>query len=174
ATAKANGVAVISASGMGANGEVELRALQPVSSFLSYRSDLGDYVGQGLTRTYQLAPGSWQYYAEPADGGGVWRVWMAMAGSDWSWELNLAAPSQQALRERNYPGAARFPFQDVGQPGLDFSGNGRGCNKLAGGFTVDELVLKNDSTIGLLHARFTQHCEGASAALHGEVRLFGL
>jgi hypothetical protein len=63
------------------------------------------------------------------------------------------------------------PFEAPGAPGLDFSGEGRGCNKLSGRFTVSEARYGPQGLIRSLRARFEQHCEGAAPALRGEVRV---
>lgn len=173
-SAKAAGVAKISAAAMGAYGWSEFRVLERVPSFISYQSEPGDFIGQGLARTHQLPPGSWQAYTQPAAGGGIWNVYVLTHRDDGLWLANFTAPLKQALEERTYTDATRFPRQGSYEPGLDFSAHGRGCSSLHGSFTVDRLVLENDSTIALLHARFTQRCRGASAALHGELRIFGL
>lgn len=65
----------------------------------------------------------------------------------------------------------RNPFEAPGAPGLDFSGDGRGCNKLSGRFTVSEGRYGPQGLIRSLRARFEQHCEGAAPALRGEVRV---
>ncbi len=57
------------------------------------------------------------------------------------WFLHLAAPAGQELLPGVYEGATRWPFQDPSTPGLDFSGDGRGCNTLTGRFPGMALML---------------------------------
>ena len=46
-----------------------------------------------------------------------------------------------------YDHATRFPFQDAENPGLDFSGNGRGNNMLTGFLEVLEAVYAADGSV---------------------------
>lgn len=87
------------------------------------------------------------------------------------WFLDIAAPEGAQLVPGAYEGAVRYPFQDPGQPGLSLSGDGRGCNTLTGRFDVLEATISRNGFIESFHARFEQHCEGAAAALFGEVRI---
>jgi len=87
------------------------------------------------------------------------------------WRMTLSAPLGQSLAPGVYEGAARWPFQSPGQPGLDVSGDGRGCNTLTGRFEVIEAVYGPAGYVERFHATFEQHCEGAAAALIGEARV---
>ena len=60
--------------------------------------------------------------------------------------------------------AERFPFEANGRPGLDVSGDGRGCNTLTGRFRITEATI--GPTVSFT-AAFEQHCEGGTAALRG-------
>ncbi len=141
------------------------------STFLSFRSSPGDYIGQGQTQRYAAADGSWRVEARPSPSGfGVSEIRVFFDGGDWWW-LDLAAPKGRELAPGTYTNATRWPFQAPTQPGLSFSGNGRGCNKLTGQFTIHELVLGPGNRVDRFHATFQQHCEGAPPALVGEVGL---
>lgn len=166
----AEGAARATATIGGLSAGVEVGVLEPVPSFLAYQSPPGDYVGQGQTVRIDAGPELWQRGATGWTGAGVSHLYFGVAG----WTLDLAAPEGQVLGERGYPDATRYPFQGPGEPGLDFSGDGRGCNSLTGSFTVQDLVLENASTIARVHVTFTQVCEGFMPALTGEVQLFGL
>lgn len=52
-------------------------------------------------------------------------------------------------------------------PGLDVSGNGRGCNTLEGLFTVTAIEVKTDGSVKSVGITFEQHCEGEQPALRG-------
>src|ERR1043165_2416578 len=64
--------------------------------------------------------------------------WLDGANGDW-WSLDLAAPSGKTLAPGTYTGATRYPFNEATRPGLDLSGNGRGCNTLTGEFTISDV-----------------------------------
>jgi len=53
-------------------------------------------------------------------------------------------------------------------PGIDWSGDGRGCNTIAGWFVVDSVTYSAGS-LASIDLRFEQHCEGVPAALHGAI-----
>lgn len=55
-------------------------------------------------------------------------------------------------------------------PGLDLVGEGRGCNEVAGAFTIDELVVQ-DGRLVEFEADFEVHCEGREPAARGHVRI---
>jgi urease beta subunit len=69
-----------------------------------------------------------------------------------------------------YEAAQRFAFHSPTRPGLDVSGNGRGCNIVAGRFLVSDITFAPNGSIQTLAVDFEQHCEGATPALFGSVR----
>lgn len=92
----------------------------------------------------------------------------------WSgWMFELAAADGAPLTAGVYTGAQRAPFRQAGHPGLDVSAPGRGCNTVAGSFTVlDPPVFDTDGTTLLQFAAdFVQLCgEDPAQALHGAIR----
>ena len=68
-----------------------------------------------------------------------------------------------------YPNAQRWPFQDIDKPGLDFSGDGRGCNTLTGEFTISKMIYDFSGVPRLFSATLEQHCEDAPPALYGSI-----
>lgn len=137
---------------------------------MSFTSEPGDYIGQGLSRTYYLGDGSWTAQYDTLNSGGHVRVNVSPVNpSDgWFWSLNLASPKGRPLTTGTYDSARRYPFQPDGQPGLDFGGTGRGCNTLTGRFTISELRIVGDAVVRLA-ATFEQNCEGASPTLRGTI-----
>ena len=63
------------------------------------------------------------------------------------WYLRLAAPEGASLSVGSYANATRWPFQETTAPGLDFSGNGRGNNRLTGSFNILETNVADDGTL---------------------------
>lgn len=72
-------------------------------------------------------------------------------------------------RSAAYENATRYPFQSPTLPGLDVSGDGRGCNTLTGRFDILEISYASGQ-ISSFAADFEQHCEGGTPALFGSVR----
>ena len=63
------------------------------------------------------------------------------------WYLRLAAPEGANLSVGSYANATRWPFQETTAPGLDFSGNHRGNNRLTGSFNILESNVADDGTL---------------------------
>ena len=144
------------------------------STFFSYQSDAGEYVGRGLTYAYVLSDGSW---SASADGGSSQTNHVSITISVGSlagglWMLNFAAPNLGPLVPGTYENA--IPWISVGSPspGMGISGDGRGCG-VSGRFVVLEADYGANGTINRFHATFEQHCEGASPALNGEILIVG-
>lgn len=139
-------------------------------TFLRFTSAPGDWVGQGETHEYTLESGDWSITAGgPDDPRGIQELAFDYSDGVAWWSLHLAAPRGEVLKRGTYTNAARWPFQGTAQPGLDFSGSGRGCNELSGEFTIHELVLSPGNAIERFHVEFEQHCEMGAPALLGEL-----
>jgi hypothetical protein len=148
----------------------ESASAQPVQTgTLSFTSDVGDYIGGGQTATYDTGASDVLGVTGSSDNSTV-HVTVDGAHGDW-WYLDIAAPQGQTLTPGTYTGATRYPFQGVAEPGLDFDGDGRGCNELTGSFTVQQAVFGPKGYVQEFDATFEQHCEGADPALHGEVHI---
>ncbi|MDQ7804182.1 hypothetical protein Q5425_10590 [Amycolatopsis sp. A133] len=143
---------------------------QPVATgSLSFSGDQGDYISGGRSYAYSTEAKDGLTVNASADGNHV-AVSISGFNSDW-WTLDLAAPSGTRLAAGTYDGATRYPFQGVNAPGLDLSGNGRGCNTLTGTFAVQNVVFGPNGYVQTLDATFEQHCEGGTAAARGEVHI---
>lgn len=79
------------------------------------------------------------------------------------WYLDFAAPFSAPLTVGSYQGATRFPFQEDDEPGLSFTGNGRGDNTLTGWFNVLEVAYAPDGSVLFFAADFMQYDEGFQA-----------
>jgi hypothetical protein len=92
------------------------------------------------------------------DGQGLW------------WDLDFHS---QQLGSDLVPGvyemAQRAPFAAPGHPGLEVTGDGRGCNTIAGRFEVHTFELDGGAVKRAL-VSFEQHCEGGAAMVAGCVR----
>ena len=87
------------------------------------------------------------------------------------WNMSFDAGSGTRLQPGTYAGVTRYPFNS-GVPGLSISGNFRVCSAVAGAFTVHEATYGPQGEVLRFHATFEQRCDGATAALRGEVRIF--
>jgi uncharacterized protein DUF11/uncharacterized protein DUF5648 len=135
-------------------------------SLLSFRSTTGDYIGQGNTRHFFVPPNI-VTASRNFDNGVSFNF--SLTGSLY-FTLDLSAPGDVTLVPGAYEAARRFPFQGPTEPGLDFSGDGRGCNQLTGRFIVHEAVYNPDDSVAAFAADFEQRCENTGPPLFGEVR----
>jgi hypothetical protein len=84
----------------------------------------------------------------------------------WWWVDFSSDDMDQPLVVGEYLNAERYPFQSYLKPGLDVSGDGRGCNTLTGKFKISDIRWIGGTLVRFV-AAFEQHCEGVSAALRG-------
>ncbi len=126
-------------------------------------SDAGDWVGGGLTYRYDQA----NALITVASQGG--HLSIGIDGDQW-WHANFLLPSSMSrFQPGEYKGLTRYPFEDPAVGGLDWSGEGRGCNTIAGSLTVNHAWYAAD-TLAAIDLSFEQHCEGAAPALRGAVQ----
>ena len=131
-------------------------------------SEPGDYIGQGQSYSYNDDNADITYSANYDNGISV-RI-RNLPDDPWlTWSLDFAAPGNAQIQPGQYTGAERFPFQDNANPGLSFSGQGRGCNTLSGSFDIYEVEYDGDGVVTALSASFEQHCEGGTPALRGDI-----
>lgn len=167
------GRAVITATVAGVSDTLSLTVMRappaggPQSTFLAYTSTPGDYIGGGASARMDVDDGQWEVQWLPYPG----VIRLEYDGAGGSWNLALAAPEGSALEVGTYEEATRWPFQEPAAPGLDFSGNGNGCNQLGGSFTIHDIAVDHEGRLHRLHASFRQHCEYFDAYLDGEVAL---
>lgn len=130
-------------------------------------SEPGDYIGGGRDYHYDESNATFRVLTNSQNGVSL----NITSGDDW-WYLDFSAPGGVPLQTGNYLGATRFPFNGSG-PGLDISGNGRGCNTLTGQFVVYDIGYGPGNVLQRFWATFEQHCEGGPAALRGEIKIGG-
>jgi len=125
-------------------------------------SDPGDYIGQGESESYTLAAD------QISLGGGRSHAAYGINGASGDWWTADFVPAHGDIlvAGSTYANATRYPFNGNG-PGLDVSGNGRGCNTLTGAFTVNAADFAADGTLRSASISFVQHCEGATPSLRG-------
>lgn len=126
-------------------------------------SDVGDYIGQGQTLTYTPTNATISVTAAAGH--------LSITVSGWLGEFQ-AMVSLSDLQLGYYADLRRYPFHNPARGGLDWSGQGRGCNRLTGWFAVDALTYSS-GTLTAIDLRFEQHCEGTTPALHGAIHWEG-
>ncbi|MFZ6754820.1 DUF5018 domain-containing protein [Undibacterium sp. Dicai25W] len=127
-------------------------------NYVYLQSDVGDYIGQGREYLYQGATDQ----IRVTDGSSIGVI-------TGGWDANFTKMnSLSQLIVGYYPDLRRYPFHNPAKGGLNWSGNGRGCNQLTGWFAVDKVKYVNNA-LNELDLRFEQHCEGAASALRGKI-----
>jgi len=135
-------------------------------TFIDFASDPGDYIGEGQRFTLTPLDGT----ITPSKSGDG--VAIHFQGSTW-WDLSFSAPTGSPL----VPGV--YEVADLGllspvRPGLDVSGDGRGCGGYTGRFVVLEAKYSPAGDVQALAIDCELHCYGDAPALFGAVRFNSL
>jgi hypothetical protein len=137
--------------------------LPATGNFVYLQSDVGDYIGAGQERLYTSTDTLFSVNASGA------RMNLNLTGDD-NWHGEFVGMNTLTRLERGYYGdLTRAPFSNPTKGGLEWSGEGRGCNTLTGWFVVDSVTYEG-TTLTAIDLRFEQHCEGGVPALRGRVR----
>lgn len=128
-------------------------------SFIQLRSDAGDWVGNGQSYSYTKANA---VLGVTVEGG---RVEISVDGDEW-WNARIVLPTTYTQLQPGTYSASRFG--STTDAGLDWGGEGRGCNSTTGTLIIDN-VTYTGGALSVLDLRFEQHCEGGGPALHGQI-----
>jgi hypothetical protein len=128
-------------------------------TFLWFRSPPGEAIGGGVTHLFLPADSTFIASATVAHD--------SVSFGAGGYFLLLRVPFGQTIGPGPYeatdnPAAFTAPY-------LGFGGDGRGCNRPTGRFTIFEIVYSPASLVDRLHMTFEQHCDGAAQAINGEV-----
>lgn len=145
---------------------LSLAQLTPAATMtsLTMTSQPGDYVGQGQQYSFTMADGVWRLGTY---GPNNCLVQFHNANYTQTWTLIIGAPIGSKLAVGTYDGAVRLATAT--QPGLDVSGDGRGCNTATGSFIVKAVTYDLTGYPTALWVDFIEHCEGAPPTLSGEL-----
>ena len=132
---------------------------------LALDSEPGDWVGGGQQLEYE--PSTHAFTVHTGEMRGVHVQVFGPEGAD-TWHLNFTAVEAGTLTVGSYENAQRFA--DATHPGIDVSGQGRGCNMTTGRFEISEIERDGTGAVTTIAVSFEQHCEGGVPALFGEVR----
>jgi hypothetical protein len=131
-------------------------------NYVYLESEPGDRIGGGKSYTYTQA--SAIIVLSAVDG-----TLSVEVRGDESWHGNFQTMNTLTRLEPGYyPDLRRYPFHNPARGGLDWGGEGNGCNTLTGWFAVDSVTYVSDVLIAV-DLRFEQHCGGATSALHGMI-----
>lgn len=134
---------------------------QPLS--LRLDGDAGDYVGQGIAKTYYGDTSLFQLW------GNNQALGFIASGQRDRWSAEIYPPSGQTLAVGLYPIAET---SDATHAGFRFERPTRRCASISGGSLEVKSIEFDpvDGGVKALHAEFVQRCDGASEALRGTIR----
>ncbi len=135
-------------------------------TFLHFRSDTGDFIGQGLTRTWFPTDGTFT----PALMYDVKNARVRFNAGSTNWDLKFRAANGATLTPGTYVDVQDFSGGSPTRPGMDVSGSGRACSNSTGSFTVHEIERGPDGLVSKLSVDFEQRCNNGAAALRGSLR----
>jgi hypothetical protein len=131
-------------------------------NYVYLESQPGDFVGAGGSYIYTEAS---SVFTVNLAGG---RIAVSINGDEY-WNGDFQAMNSLSRPEVGYYADLQgYPFHNPARGGLNWSGEGRGCNILTGWLVVDS-VTYDGMTLTAIDLRFEQHCEGGASALNGEV-----
>lgn len=134
---------------------------------LSYTSDPGDPIGQGLSASYNELDGSG--VLSMGGNGSVYFEFEHATNPAIDWYVGLAAADDALLVPGTYTDVWRYPLQPAGHPGLTWRGMGTYCASLTGSFVVNSLTRDYFSRPQRISVAVEQHCSGLPPALHGQL-----
>jgi len=142
-------------------------AVPPEATYVILQSDTGDFIGGGQAFTYTLADTHINVSAMRG------HLSVTIVGDErWSGDFQVPDSLKQ-LQPGYYGDLKRYPFHNPVKGGLNWSGEGRGSNKLTGWFAVDSVTYVK-GVLAAIDLRFEQHSEGASPALRGQIHWQGM
>jgi hypothetical protein len=124
--------------------------------------DGNDYIYSGMMTLTQG-----QFTASGAANRLAIHIEPSLQGQGLWWDTDFSSVQlNTSLTPGVYEMAQREPFAQPGHPGLEVTGDGRGCNTISGRFQIHDHT--RDAT-GVVSATvsFEQHCEGGTAVLNG-------
>ncbi|MFZ4878471.1 hypothetical protein ACL9RI_25590 [Janthinobacterium sp. Mn2066] len=131
-------------------------------NYVYLQSSAGDYIGRGASYLYTNSNTAFKL---SSNGLGIS---LRVAG-DQNWDGSFLLPSAATQLQTGYfSSLSRTPFTDTAVGGLDWSGEGRGCNQLTGWLIIDKITVA-DGVMNALDLRFEQYCDGNPAPLRGQI-----
>lgn len=140
------------------SGQIKFNTL-PLS--LSLYSEPRDYIGQGKSKSYTNEASTFRLT------GTLSRLSYSASGLRDNWTATIQAPTGKTLMPGTYQ-TARFASDTLA--GLDFTGNGRGCNSSSGTLTIYRISADTSGSVTGLWASFKQRCESSAGLLSGTIR----
>ena len=128
---------------------------------ISFEGQPGEFISQGMAWSF-TSGGVFDFSVSRNFDNGIsfsWNNFGNVPFTDFeSWGLRFAAPGDATIVPGLYEDATRFPFQDIMDPGLTLSGDGRGCNTSIGQYDVGQVSYAPNGDVTRFSATFEQRC----------------
>lgn len=131
---------------------------------LSLGGPASEYISSGKHLSLS-APGDTASITQQGPGD----IQIAFVRGDTEYDANFSTGSDARFEARAYSHAQRYAMGEPGTPGLEISGDSRGCNAISGSFQVSKIEYRPDGTISRFMATFEQLCDDAKAAANGSI-----
>lgn len=135
----------------------------PATTAITLQSETGDTLGLG--RSYGYSPAN----AEVTVAIRAKLLTVTVVGDeDWTGEFQI--PDSASWQPARYDNAAIYKPSVPNVAAMRWYGSGRGCTSATGWFAIDQVDRADAYGLRSLILRFARYCDGASAAMKGEVR----
>lgn len=144
--------------------------IPPVESRLTkiiLKSDAGDAIGLGQNYAYSLSDAKISVSSDHN------RLLVQVEGDEsWIGAFQTGGSTQNQLQAGTVTNVQRYvDGMDWGESGMTWWGEGRGCSSSYGWFSIDH-VKYIGTKLSEVKVRFVRQCDGAAAALHGEITYY--
>jgi hypothetical protein len=133
---------------------------------LTITGDRGEFISTGSTLTF-FDPSAKVTLTQDGPGNLSFRF----EKGETEFDASFSTPSGGQFEVKQYPSAQRWTMADAGHPGLEISGDGRGCGDIAGSFIVSEVAYDADGRLSKFSATFSQLCDGAKVSARGSIEV---
>ena len=96
-------------------------------------------------------------------------VQLSFGHGEKEFDASFSTETGKRFELRAYGGAERWGFASDGHSGLEISGDGRGCNAIAGSFTVTNVEYTPDGKLLKFAATFIQRCDDSKLSARGTI-----
>jgi hypothetical protein len=131
---------------------------------LSFSGDAGEFVSSGKSWTLK-SPGQEIQLTQNGPGD----VQISFGREDKEFDASFSTDTGRRFEVKSYTGAERWGFASDGHAGLEISGDGHGCNGIAGSFAVTSVEYSPDGKISRFAATFVQRCDDSKLTARGTV-----
>jgi hypothetical protein len=141
----------------------------PVVSDVTLVSEHGDFIGSGIDRLFD-APGTVSIHGSSAEV--EVRAEQEINRFTQNFTFTFLPPAGKPLEVGEYSDAEGPGSRQEGSPGISITGDGNGCDRYYGRFTVKDIAFNGSGRVDRFWALYEQHCGSPNApALFGEVRV---